>query len=454
MTARPAGRAATLALLVTLAACASRLDVEQARLCERLVPALEASNVTTAVTARETDPTATHAVLIRYRVEAADAAAAERWLSCRFGGSGLARDRLLLTGIVSDREGPLSEVRLFMLRRYWLGLYEGQAQAGTAPADRPQAHRLLYALQLAVNALTVGCLYGLLALGYTLVYGIVGRINLAFGEFAMVGAYTTFIAVTALALLGAGTLPLALLLVLTLVALVGAVHGVVTERLVFRPLQGQPSQAPLIATVGLAIFLQEYLRLLQGSEDRWIQPVFSEAHLLAGNAAGFAVTISTSQFLILVLAAALYLALWRLMTATRFGRAARACADDADMAALAGVDVARVTSLTFALGAACAAAAGFVILLRYGGVRFSDGFFLGFKALTAAILGGIGSVPGAMLGGVLIGALETFWAGYFSIAYKDIALFALLAAVLIWRPHGLFGQPVRLANDRFRQHPP
>ena len=416
-----------------------------------MIPALEESAAGIVVEGRAVDPSAPNAVLIRYRVLAPQGASApepsaERWLSCRFGGRGFEQGRLRLSGVVTDREGALSGIRVFFLRRYWLGLYEGQAQGAGAVRPGPW-QSALYALQLGVNALTLGCLYGLLAIGYTLVYAIIGRINLAFGEIAMVGAYTTFIGVTALALLGGGVLPLALLAVLVLVALVGAAHGFATERLVFRPLRALPSQAPLIATIGLAIFLQEYLRLLQGSQDRWIQPVFSAAHTLAASP-GFAVTVSTSQLLIPAVALLLYGGLWLLMARSRFGRAARACADDVDMAAFCGVDVGRVVALTFSLGAACAAIAGFVILLRYGGVRFTDGFLIGFKALTAAILGGIGSLPGAMLGGLLIGALETFWAGYFSLGYKDVAVFAALAAILIWRPHGLLGQPVRLANDR------
>jgi branched-chain amino acid transport system permease protein len=391
-------------------------------------------------------------VRVEYRI--GSGAPAAHWISCRFGGRGFERDRLRLIGVVTDREGALSDIRVFLLRRYWLDLYEEQAPTGLGPAEQAASwpRALLYFLQLAANGITVGCFYGLLAIGYTLVYAIIGRINLAFGQIAMVGAYTTFIAVTALALAGVGALPLALFAVLLVIAAVGAVHGLVTERLVFRPLREVPSQAPLIATLGLAIFLEEALRLLQGAQDRWVQPIFSTAHGLGG-ASGFTLTVSTSQLVVVGLAVVLYAGLWLLMARTSFGRAARACADDVAMAGLCGVNVERTTALTFCLGAAYAAVAGMVVLLRYGGATFHDGFILGFKALTAAIVGGIGSVPGAMLGGLAIGALEALWAGYLASAYKDVAIFGLLAAVLIWRPQGLFGEPVRLANDAFRQRP-
>lgn len=441
-----------LVLALSLAACADG-DVEQLKICERLVPAIEPSDKDIEIAQTTTDPTAENAVRVAYRT-VGPGAEGEHWVSCRFGGRGFERDRLRLIGVVTDRDGALSDVQVFLLRRYWLDLYEAQRTPEPGPGEsaRSGSRELLYLLQLGVNGVTLGCLYGLLAIGYTLVYAIIGRINLAFGEIAMVGAYTTFIAVTALALAGVGALPLALVAVLLVVAAVGAVHGLVTERLIFRPLRAVPSQAPLIATLGLAVFLQEALRLLQGAGDRWVQPVFSGAHQL-GAATGFTLTVSTAQLIVAGVAAVLYAALWLLIGRTGFGRAVRACADDVAMAGLCGVDVGRTVALTFCLGAAYAAIAGMVVLLRYGGASFYDGFLLGFKALTAAIIGGIGSVPGAMLGGLLIGLLEALWAGYLSIAYKDVAVFGLLTAVLIWRPQGLFGEPVRLANDVFRQRP-
>ncbi|MGH6917723.1 MAG: branched-chain amino acid ABC transporter permease [Geminicoccaceae bacterium] len=429
---------------MTLGACGGP-DVEQVDVCARLIPALDER-----VIAIDRESASAGAITLHYRAADPRGGESVHWITCRFAGRGLQQDRLRVTAVSTDRLGELSPVTLFMLREYWLGRYEAQARAGgeETPGAASLPRRLLYLLQLCVHAATLGCIYGLLAIGYTLVYGIIGRINLAFGEIAMVGAYATFLGVAVLALLDVTFLPLALLLVLLAAAACGAVHGLVTERVVFRPLRQARSQAPLIATIGLAILLQEYLRLTQGAGERWIQPVLSAAHEIAAGD-GFVVALSTTQILILLLVPGLYGALWLLIQRSRFGRAARACADDGDMAALCGIDVDRTIAKTFMLGAAYAGIAGFVILLRYGGVGFYDGFLLGFKALTAAIIGGIGSVPGAMLGGLLLASWETLWAGYLSLAYKDVAVFGLLAVALIWRPGGLLGETEALPPRRW-----
>ena len=429
--------AAPAVLLITafvLAAC-GKLDSEQVRLCRTLITALEPPGSAIELLDAERDPVAAHAIKLRYRSEGA-----EHWVSCRFAGGGLAAERLTLSAVATDREGLLSEAELYLLRRFWLGFFEAQGVAAGEPAaPRGLGFALLYLAQQAVNAITVSSVYGLLAIGYTLIFGMVARINLAFGEMAMLGAFATLIGVLLLALSGVTVLPLALIGVLLMAMAVSAVASWTSERLLFRPLRHARSQAALIATVGLAIFLQEFVRLTQGADEHWLQRPFAEPLLLAAHA-GFSVSVTTAQVLVVVLTGGLYVLLHTIQKRSGFGRAQRACADDPAMAALCGVQVDRTIGLTFALSGAYAGAAGLILALYYGGVHFFMGSLIGFKALVAAVIGGIGSLPGAMLGGLLVGLLETFWSGYLSIESKDIAVFALLAAFLVFRPQGLFGR--------------
>jgi branched-chain amino acid transport system permease protein len=429
---------AALAAAAVVWGC-SGVDAEQARICQMLLPALEQGAGDLNILGSAADPDAENTVIVRYRVPTAAGISEDHWISCQFAGAGFEPDKRHLTGVATDRQGRLSDVEMHMLRRFWLGRFPARTEAGAgqSPVQTTAALPALYFLQQTVNALTVSCVYALLAVAYTLVYAIVGRINLAFGEFAMIGSYVTLLAIHVLAAGDAGAL-LVMPVAILLAVLVTGLHGWAAERTVFRPLRGSGSQSVLIATVGLAIFLQEYVRLTQGARDRWLQPVLSDVYLIA-RSEGFPVTITAFQILIVVVTVGLFAAHRRFIDGGRFGRAWNACAQDPGMAGLCGIDPGRTTALTFALGAGYAGVAGTVIALYYGGVGFYMGTVLGFKALTAAVVGGIGSVGGAVLGGILIGVLETFWSGYLSVAYRDVAVFGVLALVLIFRPGGLVG---------------
>jgi len=297
-----------------------------------------------------------------------------------------------------------------------------------------------YFLQQLINGLTLGMIYGLIAIGYTMVYGIVGMINFAHGEIFMIGAFIAFIAFLALGLVGIGWVPLALLIVLVATMLLTAVYGWTLERVAYRPLRRSPRLAALITAIGMSIFLQNYVQLLQGARVKPLQPVVTGGvRFLEGGV--FAVTFSFLQMLIIFMTVGLMIGFTLLINRTALGRAQRACQQDLGMAALVGIDVDRTISLTFVLGAALAAVAGLMFLLNYGVIDFYIGFLAGIKAFTAAVLGGIGSVPGAMLGGLMIGLIEAFWSAYFSVEYKDVATFAILILVLIFRPTGLLGRP-------------
>ena len=297
-----------------------------------------------------------------------------------------------------------------------------------------------YFLQQTINGITLGAVYGLIAIGYTMVYGIVGMINFAHGEIYMIGAFIAVIAFTLLGMMGVTWVPAAVLIVLVTAMLFTAAYGWAVERIAYRPLRGSFRLAPLISAIGMSIFLQNYVQLLQGARVKSIQPIVTGAIPLI-ETGHFQVAVTYIQILIVTLTIALMIGFSLLITRTRFGRAQRACEQDQTMAALLGIDVDRTISMTFMIGATLAAVAGVMVTLYYGVVDFFIGFQAGIKAFAAAVLGGIGSLPGAMLGGFLIGLVEAYWSAYFSIEYKDIATFSILILVLIFRPSGLLGRP-------------
>ena len=297
-----------------------------------------------------------------------------------------------------------------------------------------------YFLQQLINGIVLGSIYGLIAIGYTMVYGIIGMINFAHGDVFMVGAFLALIAFLGVIAIGVTAVPLALFLVLIIAMLLAALYGWTVERLAYRPLRGSHRLAPLISAIGMSIILQNYVQIAQGARVKPLPPLIPGGYTLIEQN-GFAVQISNVQIIIVVTTLALMAVFSWLVSATALGRNMRACEQDLKMASLVGVDIDRTISLTFVIGAALAAVAGIMYLLYYGVIDFFIGFVAGVKAFTAAVLGGIGSLPGAMLGGLLIGLIETFWSAYFSAEYKDVAAFSILVLVLIFMPTGILGRP-------------
>ena len=296
-------------------------------------------------------------------------------------------------------------------------------------------------VQQLINGITLGSIYGLNAIGYTMVFGIIGMVNFAHGDVFMVSAFIALIAFLILTTwLGITSVALALVIVLIVAMLLTSVVNWTIERVAYRPLRGSFRLAPLISAIGMSIFLSNFVQVAQGPRNKSIPPLLQGEFVLMGRQ-DYQVTLSHRQFLMWVVTAALLLVFWHVVSRTSLGRAQRACEQDQKMAALLGVDVDRTISITFVIGAALAAVAGTMYLMYYGVVNFNDGFTPGVKAFTAAVLGGIGSLPGAVVGGLLIGLVETMWSAYFSIDYKDVAAFSILAITLIFLPQGLLGRP-------------
>ncbi len=301
-------------------------------------------------------------------------------------------------------------------------------------------------LQQIINGLVQGSVYALVALGYTMVYGILGLINFAHGEVVMIGAMLALSSLTTL--LGMGIPPVLALLLSIVLAMLGCMAlGYSIERIAYRPLRHAPRLAPLITAIGVSIVLQNLAMMIWGREyHSFPQLIASHPHTFGG------AIINDIQAIIFILALAIMAGLMVVVHRTRLGRAMRAVAENQHAAQLMGVDINRVISITFMLGSALAAIAGLMVSANYGLAHYYMGFLLGLKAFTAAVLGGIGNLRGAMLGGLLLGLIESLGAGYIGdftggflgSNYQDVFAFFVLIAVLVFRPSGLLGE--RLAE--------
>lgn len=297
-----------------------------------------------------------------------------------------------------------------------------------------------FLLQQLINGLTLGAVYGLIAIGYTMVYGIIGMINFAHGEVYMISAYLCAIGLALLSFFGVHSFPLLIFGTLLFTVVVTAVYGWTIERIAYRPLRHSTRLAPLISAIGMSLILQNYVQLSQGPNQQGVSTLLTG--VLRVEFDGGMVQITWTKLFILAAAFCGMALLTWIIQYTRLGRICRAVQQDRRMAAILGINTDRVISLVFVIGAAMAGLAGVLVTMNYGTFDFYAGFIIGIKAFTAAVLGGIGSLPGAMLGGLLLGVAEAQFAGLVNSDYKDVFSFALLVVILIFRPQGLLGRPL------------
>jgi branched-chain amino acid transport system permease protein len=429
-------------LLVVLAGCGD-VDLHQAELCGEVARILFADGAIGRV-ASERDPAVAHGVLTSVAMRGSGVT---HRVACTFESSGpKSADQLALAVVASDVEGRLSEARLAELRPaleakgiYWMVSWIpllGPPHATSESVALDAA--ALYFVQLLINALTYGSLIALVALGYTLIGGISGVINLAFGDIYMVGAFVTVGFVLILMGLGVGSFLLSTVLALPLTMAVTAGYSALTDRAVFRPLRHATPQMPLIASIGVSLMLQGYVFTTGGARDLWLTAPLPGGFVLAATE-GFSVYVNWWQTVIIAATLMLTALTWLVLTRTSFGRAHRACAQDRQMAALLGIDVDRVIGMTFGYAGVFAAAGGLMAATYYGSISVVMGVMMGLKALTAAVVGGIGNARGAVLGAFIVALSESFAAGYFFAAYKEVVVFAILILLLIFRPQGLLG---------------
>ena len=431
----------------TLAGCSLALETDQARLCRMALPALMAQGARISILSQEPDPDG-RGLTVAFSAETPGEAPRNHFAACRFREPGRPHESRDLTSVTLDGQA-LSETQLFLLIRYWLATPEGRA-ADPAPLGDLSAvpvarHAIAYGVQMALDGLPLASIYALLAAAYSLIYGLIGRINFAFGEIAAAGGYAA--AFAAIAMLGSPPAPL-LMAAFVLAAAVASAWGVATARVVFIPLRQARGQQVLVATVGLAIFLRELLRLAQGDRSSWMSPQFNQPFALT-RSGDFVAVATPMAFLVSAVTLAAGLGLVAIFRYSRVGREWRAYADDPLAAELMGVSPTAITARAFALSGALAGLAGASMTAAFGAVGYGLSATLTLKALTAAIVGGIGSLPGAFLGGLIVGAAETGWSALFPIDYRDIAVFALLTIFIALRPSGLLGQREAVTHNLF-----
>jgi branched-chain amino acid transport system permease protein len=292
-----------------------------------------------------------------------------------------------------------------------------------------------YFLELILGGLTRGSIYALIALGYTMVYGIIELINFAHGEIYMIGAFTALIFTSVLTLLGFNEI--AIIVLASLAAVIySSAYGYTVEKIAYKPLRHASRLSPLIGAIGMSIFLQNYVLLAQTSDFLPFPNLIPEFEFIKP----YRHIISSAEIVILITTSTAMILLTFLIKFTRTGKAMRATAQDRNMAMLVGVNVNRVISITFVIGSALAALGGVLIASHVGQINFYIGFVAGIKAFTAAVLGGIGSIPGAVLGALVLGLTESFATGYVSSDYEDVFAFGLLVLILIFKPAGILGR--------------
>jgi branched-chain amino acid transport system permease protein len=292
-----------------------------------------------------------------------------------------------------------------------------------------------YFIELFLSGLTKGSIYALIALGYTMVYGIIQLINFAHGEVYMIGAFTGLIAASILTMLGFNTLSIIILASMAAVVW-SAAYGYTIEKIAYKPLRQAPRLSPLISAIGMSIFLQNYVMIAQSSDFMPFPALIPDFEFMEP----YAHIIGSPEIVIIITTAVIMVALTIFIKFSRIGKAMRATAQDKGMALLVGVNIDQVISMTFIIGTSIAAIGGILTASHIGQINFMIGFLAGLKALTAAVLGGIGSVPGAVLGGLVLGLTESFGTGYISSDYEDVFAFGLLVIILIFRPAGILGK--------------